>query len=93
MKKQIFKILGVVFGLLIIAALHLNSSFFILNQKWKYEEGTHIGDWLEKNNSQIRDRVISTHNGKAKITFCFGKKLIIESLETKERGFYVNKSF
>jgi hypothetical protein len=92
MKKRIFKILGFTIGLFIIVALYINSSFFIERQEWKYANGTHIGDWLGKNSFQINSGVIHTNKGKAKIVFSFGTKLIIENIETKERGYYINKS-
>ena len=92
MKKRIFKIISVIIGLVLIFGFYSNSSFFIEKQDWKYAEGTHIGDWLAKNSFEINNGIIETNQGKAKVVFCYGKKLIIENLETKEKGFYVNKS-
>ena len=92
MKKWIFKILGFVIGIVLILGFYSNSSLFIEKQDWKYAEGNHIGDWLSKNSFQIKDGIIETSQGKAKIVFCYGKELIIENLKTKERGFYINKS-
>ena len=92
MKKRIFKILSVIIGLVLIFAFYSNSSSFIEKQDWKYAEGAHIGDWLAKNSFEINNGIIETNQGKAKVVFCCGKKLIIKNLETKEKGFYVNKS-
>ena len=69
MKKRIFKILVGIIGLVIILTIYLNSSFFIENQEWKYSEGTHIGDWLGKNEFEIKDGIIYTNKGNAKIIF------------------------
>jgi len=92
MKKRVFKILIVIIGLFIIGITYINSSFFIENQEWKYAEGTHIGDWLNKTNTEVNDRIIYSYRGKAKIVFSTGSSLIIENIETKERGLYINKS-
>ncbi|CAM3999123.1 MULTISPECIES: hypothetical protein [Flavobacterium] len=91
-KKLILKIVSPIIGLAIVGCIYLNSESFIENQDWKYAEGTHIGDWLAKNAFKVSDRIIETNQGKAKIIFCYGKKLIIENLATKEKGFYINKS-
>jgi hypothetical protein len=56
-------------------------------------DGTHIGDWLGKNEFKVNDRIIYTNAGKAKIVFSYGRSLIIENTKTQERGYYVNKSF
>ncbi|MCK8482258.1 hypothetical protein [Psychroserpens algicola] len=92
MKKRIFNILGVIIGIVTIYTLYINSSFYIENQDWKHGEGTHIGDWLGKNSFIVNDGIIQTDIGKAKIIFSYGRKLIIESLDSKERGLYFNKS-
>ena len=92
MKKRIFKILIVIIGAIITVVFYTNSSFYIKNQEWKYAEGTHIGDWLGKNNFEIKDGIIYSNRGKAKIVFSLGRNLIIENIDTQERGFYVNKS-
>lgn len=91
MNKRIFRLLLTVLGVLIICILFINSSYFIENQEWKYSNGTYIGDWLEKSSFEIKDRIIYTCNGKAEIVYSSGKKLIIENIETHEKGFYVNK--
>ncbi len=92
MKKWIFKIFGIIIGIVLILGFYSNSSSFIEKQDWKYAGGTHLGDWLAKNSFEINNRIIETNQGKAKVIFCYGKKLIIENLETKEKGFYINKS-
>ena len=92
MKKRIFIILSLIIAFVIIFTINLNSESHIENQKWKYSEGTHIGDWLDKNNFEIRDGIIYSNNEKAKIVFSIGRTLIIKNLETNEKGFYVNKS-
>tara|TARA_R110001606_G_scaffold60528_1_gene142588 strand:+ start:214 stop:495 length:282 start_codon:yes stop_codon:yes gene_type:complete len=93
MKKRIFKILSLIIATVaVVLGLYLNSSSFIEKQDWKYTEGNHIGDWLAKNSFEIDNGIIQTNQGKAKVIFCYGKELIIENLETKEKGFYTNKS-
>jgi hypothetical protein len=92
MKKRILKILSLIIGLVIILAIYFNSDSFIEKQDWKYSEGTHIGDWLGKNQFEINDGIIYTNSGNAKVIFSFGKKLIIENTKTQVRGYYVNKS-
>lgn len=92
MKKLFLKISGSIIGLIIILTIYLNSSFFIETQEWKYTEGTHIGDWLGKNEFEIKDGIIYTHTGNAKIVFCLGKNLIIENTKTQVRGYYANKN-
>ncbi|WP_340156342.1 hypothetical protein [uncultured Winogradskyella sp.] len=92
MKKLIFKILSIIIGLIIILTIYINSDTFIEKQEWKHAEGTHIGDWLGKNTFKINDGIIQTNSGKAKIVFSFGIELIIENIDTKEKGFYINKS-
>jgi len=91
MKKTILIILLAIFGLLVTIALYTNSSIYIENQEWKYVEGTHIGDWLGKGNVQMKDRFIYSGGLKAKVIFTIGPDLIIENIETLERGIYVNK--
>ncbi|WP_418602325.1 hypothetical protein [Hwangdonia sp.] len=92
MRKRVIKILIVVIGLFTIGFIYINSSFFIEKQEWKYAEGTHIGDWLNKSNMEINDRIIYSFQRKAKIVFSTGSSLVIENIETKERGIYINKS-
>jgi hypothetical protein len=93
MRKRILKILGLIIGTAtVVSGLYLNSSSFIEKQDWKWTEGNHIGDWLAKNSFKINNSIIETNQGKAKVIFCYGKELIIENLETKEKGFYTNKS-
>jgi hypothetical protein len=93
MRKRILKILGLIIGTVaVVSGFYLNSSSFIEKQDWKYTEGNHIGDWLAKNSFEVNNRIIETKQGKAKVIFCYGKELIIENLETKEKGFYTNKS-
>ncbi|MFD2564668.1 hypothetical protein [Aquimarina rubra] len=92
MKKRFLKILLVTIGVIITIVFYTNSSYYIENQEWKYAEGTHIGDWLGKNNFEIKDGIIYSNGAKAKIVFSIGRNLIIENIETQERGFYVNKS-
>ena len=92
MKKRIFKILSIIIGLVIILTIYINSESYIKNQDWKFAEGTHIGDWLGKNKFEIKDGIIYSNSGKAKIVFSLGLKLIIEDIETQQKGFYVNKS-
>jgi hypothetical protein len=92
MKKRNLKMLGLLIGLVLVLGFYINSSSFMEKQDWKYAEGTHIGDWLAKNSFEINNRIIETNQGKAKVIFCYGKTLIIENLETKEKGFYTNKS-
>ncbi len=92
MKKWIFRIISLIIGLLIILTIYINSESYIENQNWKFAEGTHIGDWLGKKKFEIKDGIIYSNGGKAKIVFSLGLKLIIEDIETQQKGFYVNKS-
>lgn len=92
MKKRVYKILLVLAGIVIIVLVHLNSSFFIEKQQWKYWGGAHIGDWLDKSDIEINDRMIYTYQGKARIVFSLGKYLYIKNIETNENGIYINKS-
>lgn len=94
MKKQILKILIVIviIGAIITMIFYTNTSFYIENQNWKYAEGAYIGDWLGKNNFEIKDKIIYVNGEKARIVFSIGQGLIIENIDTQERGFYVNKS-
>ena len=91
MKKGL-KILIVLIGIVIIYGFYINLAYCIKNQDWKYGEGTHIGDWLGENSFEIESGIIKTNRGTARIVFSYGRKLIIENLETKERGLYFNKS-
>lgn len=92
MKNRILKILSIVIGIGIVLTIYINSESYIENQDWKFAEGTHIGDWLGKNHFEIKDGIIYSNSGKAKIVISLGLKLIIEDIETKQKGFYVNKS-
>jgi hypothetical protein len=92
MKKHVLKIITIIAGILILATLYINSSYYIKSQNWKYSDGNYIGDWLAKNSLKIEDRIIYAHKGKAKIVFCFMGRLTIENFETGERGTYINKS-
>jgi hypothetical protein len=91
MKKRVFKTLLIIGALVVIPIIWINSSSFIENQEWKYSEGAHIGDWLSKSNIEIKDRMIYSYQGKAKIVFSFGSDLIIRDLKTNKTGFYTNK--
>ena len=92
MRKIFYKIIIFLTIITITFGLYLNSNYFIKNQNWKYSEGINIGDWLNQNDIEIQNRIIIGNNGKAKIYFCFGKKLIVENIETGEKGYYVNKN-
>ena len=92
MKERIFKILCGIIGLVVILIIYINSSFFIENQEWKYTEGTHIGDLLGENEFEIKEGIIYTNIGNAKIVFCLGKNLIIKNTKSQVRGYYTNKS-
>ncbi len=91
MISRIFKISLVLFGIIIISILYFNSSYYIENQKWKYSNGTHIGDWLDEGNIKVKDGIVYGRNGKAKVVFCYGFKLIINDIETGQEGIYMNK--
>lgn len=90
MISRIFKISLVLFGIIIISILYFNSSYYIENQKWKYSNGTHIGDWLDEGNIKVEDGIVYGSNGKAKVVFCFGFKLIINDIKTGQEGIYIN---
>lgn len=92
MKKQILKLSIVIIGIIFTSLIYFNSSSFIKNNNWKYSEGTYVGDWLNESNIIIKDGIIYGNHGKAKISFCFGFKLVIKNIETGEAGIYVNKN-
>jgi uncharacterized membrane protein (Fun14 family) len=92
MKKRFLKICLILIGIIIISFFFINSSYYIENQKWKYSEGTNIGDWFDKGNLKVNNGIIYGSRGKAKIIFCFGFKLVIKNIETQEKGIYVNKN-
>jgi hypothetical protein len=92
MKKRIFKINLALIVIIITSILYLNSSNYIENQKWKYSDGTHIGDWFDEGNLKLEDGIVYGSSGKAKVVFCYGFKLIIKDIETGEVGIYVNKN-
>lgn len=91
MKRRIIKISLALIGIITTSILNLNSSYYIEDQKWKYSDGTHVGDWLDKGNMKVEDGIVYGNGGKAKVVFCFGSRLIIKDIETGEKGFYVNK--
>lgn len=91
-KKVFFKALLSVAFLGIVSMTYFNTNHYISNQDWKYADGFTIGDWLSKNTFAINERVIHSNRGKAKIIFCFGFLLIVNDIETKEKGYYSNKS-
>lgn len=91
MKYRILKIAGVLIALTLFLGFYLNSTFFIERQSWKYAEGTYVGDWLAKNAFDINNGIIETAQGKAKVVFCYGRELLLEDLETGEKGHYINK--
>lgn len=91
MKKRVFKINLALIVIIITSILYLNSSYYIENQKWKYSDGTHIGDWFDKGNLKMEDGLVYGNDGKAKVVFCYGFRLIIKDIETGEEGIYVNK--
>lgn len=78
------------FGIVII--IYFNTNHYISNQDWKYTSGFTSGDWLSKNTFEINKRVIHSNKAKAKGIFCFGSLLIVNDIETKEKGYYSNKS-
>ncbi len=92
MRKRIFRVSLALIGILIVSILYVNSASFIENQKWKYSNGTHIGDWLDEGNLKIQDGIVYGNSGKAKVVFCYGFRLVIENIETGEKGVYENKS-
>lgn len=91
MKKTSFKIIVALVSFLCMYLLYVNSTNYIKNQNWKYADGEHIGDWLEKDSIIIENKHIISNNGKLKIVFCFGYKLIVENPITGLKGTYVNK--
>ena len=90
--KVFFKALLIVVFFGIVSITYFNTNYYISNQDWKYGDGFTIGDWLSKNTFEINERVIHSTSGKAKIIFCFGSLLIVNDIETKEKGYYSNKS-
>lgn len=91
-KKVFFKALLSVAFFGIVSITYFNTSHYISNQDWKFADGFFIGDWLSKNTFEINERVIHSTSGKGKIIFCFGSLLIVNEIETKEMGYYSNKS-
>jgi len=87
-KKYLLGALFVVFPII----LYINSNFYIKDVQWKYKDGFHIGDWVNFGDTDLQYRTI--YSGKkaiAKIIFCYGNELIIENIETHEKGYYSNK--
>ena len=39
----------------------------------------------------MKDGLVYGNDGKAKVVFCYGFRLIIKDIETGEEGIYVNK--
>ena len=75
MKKNSIRITIVFIATIGLTFLYLNSNFFIRNQQWKYNDGSHIGDFVELNNQTLRYRTVYKGNvAIAKVVFCFGKK-------------------
>ena len=86
----------IISGLLLVGTvlLYINSDVFISNQRWKYRDGFHIGDWIDfnSNNIKLTGNSISEKGEKiATVQICFGKMLIIEDINTGEVGHYINK--
>lgn len=92
MKKHILKLSIAIIALIAVLLIYFNSTSFIKNNDWKYSEGTYVGDWLNKNNTIIKNGIIYGNHGKAKISFCFGFKIMIKNTETGEVGIYTNKN-
>lgn len=92
MKKLLLAVFGLIIVILSSAAIYFNSDNYIKNQEWKYAEGEHVGDRLNKSSLTIKDGMIYTPGGKAKILFCYGKGLIIKNSDTGRKGTYKNKS-
>jgi hypothetical protein len=92
MKKLLLVVVSLLIVILSIIAIYFNSDNYIKNQEWKYADGAHIGDWLNKTSLTIKDGMIYTSGGKAKILFCYGKGLIIKNSDTGQNGTYINKS-
>lgn len=75
-----------------IIVLYLNTNFYIRSVNWKYKDGYHVGDWIVFNDENLRIKTI--YSGKkpvGKVIFCLGKELIIENIESQEKGFYSMK--
>jgi len=70
-----------------------------INRKWKYQQGYHLGDWLdfEKNISISNDTIYQKDSALAKFSKIepgyFGNptKLQITDLKTKKTGIYIAK--
>ena len=92
MQKNILKLSIAIIGLIAVLLIYFNSTSFIKNNDWKYSEGTYVGDWLNKSNIIIKDGIIYGNHGKAKISICFGFRLMIKNIKTGEVGIYTNKS-
>ena len=92
MKKLVLIISSILAGIIFISILYFNSSNYIENQNWKYSDGKWFGDWFGKGSLKIENRVINTQNGKAKIIYCLMGRLVVENIETGERGTYINKN-
>lgn len=92
MKKPLLKLSLTIIGLIAVLLIYFNSTYFIKNNEWKYSQGTYVGDWLNESNIIIKDGIIYGNHGKAKISFCFGFRLMIKNIETEEVGIYVNKN-
>lgn len=94
-RKNRYRILLIVAGILLTGCLYLNTNYFIANQQWKHRDGESIGDWIEFDNTlyKVSGRTIYKNNIAAgKIVFCFGKMLIVKNITTGQTGNYTNKA-
>lgn len=67
----------------------------IVKYAWKYDNGYHIGDWIEFNDTLYRlDNDLNIYRNGSKvavITAANDHEMTIEADSTKEKGRYVNK--
>ena len=83
MKKYSLLII-LIFIIIIGYLIYVNSNYYVKNNNWKYDDGYWIGDFLT--NPEFDE-----NKGRYEIYFCDGKHLIITNVNTKEKGYYVNK--
>lgn len=76
------RILAITFLIICSAFLFFNSNLYINNQNWKYRNGYHVGDTLNRDVNISSDETL----------YCLGYILIIKNNKTSEKGYYIKNS-
>ncbi|MFT3934091.1 MAG: hypothetical protein QM726_10785 [Chitinophagaceae bacterium] len=91
--KFLITLFVLIFLLLIGQLGYYNTNFYIKKHVWKFSNGYWVGDFLDlKNKSQLlKADTLFGNGGVGTIKFCYGKRLMIQSLKTGAYGYYVSK--